>query len=314
MEQVSAARPRRWPRVVASLALVSMAWLSLTGAGIIQGSAPIDVANTTALAESVSVAKIDSAAAAYKAPYSEAISSQAGVAGHYFAFGSHEFGAAPWMLTTTASVTLSTSGDIGGAHAILIGGSKSVGDPDTIMVRGNRVFDAFNTASVVDSAYVVFAFADSAGQFYETSEKWSGEVTFERVSVATNARPVNYGLISYFDNMNQDFVLTDFRLRGVAGANDNVFRVWLRKHQDHGWDYDISGEFGMGNGPDEIVKLVTVQPTDDNLVSGRKFTWKQTGINEAITGSGAEGFYLHIETSVNNALEAGTATFFYTTP
>ena len=37
-------------------------------------------------------------------------------------------------------------------------------------------------------------------------------------------------------------------------------------------------------------------------------------INEAITGSGAEGFYLHIETSVNNALEAGTATFFYTTP
>lgn len=311
MEQVSAARPRRWPRALASLALVSMAWLSLTGAGILQGSAPLDVANTAAIAESVSVAVTDSVAAEFKIPMPGVATSQSGVAGNYWTYGWYEIKGSIYNMATTASTTFGDAGEVGGAHLFVISGTPSA--DDTLRVFGTKVVDTFGVAAVLDTSFIYMSNADTAGTYYETPEKWAGTVDIERVD-ATGNRSVNIGFASYFDNANQDFTLTDFSMVALAGANDSGFNAWVRKHQTTGWTYDsVPSVFEALKYPQAgLIKIGDTQPTNNDLVSGKNLKWKQTGIGLFIEGSGSEGLIAQQKTTVNNSLEPSTFMIWYT--
>lgn len=200
------------------------------------------------------------------------------------------------------------------AHASLIaagvgtatGGSGAV----TIVVTGTSIDDEGNRDAGGSEVIVADITGMATDQYFETTLKWLGTVTYTLTVGATGhtlyAADFNYGFAKYEDLGNTNFSITLLECVGRAGANDTGFNIRLFYHNPADWTY---AETGFIPGPtagnaSELANMNTDHSTEQNLVSGDPFAYKRTDLNQDIEGDNGEGIVIEITTSGGKAVEA----------
>ena len=252
---------------------------------------------------------VQTASAALNTFKDYSFSSPSGGSGVYYVGGFYKYSAADANLNQgSTTVNLGTANIAYGAHAFLVAGAAGTASGGSgaviITVTGTSITDA-GARSAADSETIVSDItAMSTDEYFETTKKWIGQVTYTLDVGATGhtayAADFNYGFVKYEDMGNIDFTVTQFEITGRAGANDASFNVKLYKHTSSGWTYDAAAFVPT---PTTIVALQTDYNTEYQLANGEAFAYKRTGLSTAVTGSGSEGVIIEITTGANNAVE-----------
>lgn len=213
--------------------------------------------------------------------------------------------------------TTQTEGDTNGthaAHASLIasgpgtatGGSGAV----TIVVSGTSIDDSSNRVTSDSEVIVADITAMSTDQYFETSKKWLGTITYTLTVGATGhtayAADFNYGLSKYEDIGNTNFSITFFEYVGRAGANDTGFNVRLIHHNAADWTYAATGFVPGPTAGDasELANMNTTHGVEKVLNNDDPFAYKRDDLNQDIAGDNGEGIIIEITTSTNRAVES----------
>lgn len=217
------------------------------------------------------------------------------IAGYYDAPVTHA------ILTIGGSVTqvFGGSNHAHGAHAFCV--ASGAGGTDLVLtVSGTSITD--KAVRNAGDSEVIVADTDAAAtnQYFETSKKWIGEITYT-LTGAAGAFTFNYGLCKYEDAGNRNFRVTDLEVIGRAGANDSGFNIGLLHHKSSGWTYHATA-FVPGTG--FLYDMNTDYNTEIDLANNEYFAWKRVSVDKDINGSGNEGVLLKIITSSNNAVES----------
>ena len=204
--------------------------------------------------------------------------------------------------------TLGTANIAYAAHASLVaaaagtatGGSGAV----TIIVSGTSIDDEANRSAGDSETIVADITAMSTDEYFETSKKWIGQVTYTLTVGATGhtayAADFNYGFSKYEDFGNQAFSITSLECVGLAGASDAGFNIRLFHHNSAGWTYAASGFVPGGT---VLANMNTDHSTEQDLANGDPFAYKRTDLNTDISGDSGEGLILEVTTSANKAVE-----------
>ena len=210
------------------------------------------------------------------------------------------------LSNASPAITYGGANDSIAAHAFIVAAVSGITDgTDLILtVSGTSINDSGVRTTLDTEVIVSDATAASTDEYFETTKKWLGTVTFTLTSTGgvTFAFDFNYGFCKYEDWGNRDFTLTDVEAIGFAGANDSDLDIILLLHRTTGWTYSAAA-FTPVSVANKIVSLVGDHGIDDQITSGSHFAWKRAGLAQAIIGSGSEGYLLLINSSVNNALE-----------
>jgi len=221
---------------------------------------------------------------------------------HYFA-GYYEAPAAHVVLTIGGAVTqtLGTAGEAKGAHVFCVA-SGAGGANLVLTVTGVSITDA-GVKNDSDSEIIV-ADTDQAStdEYFETSKKWLGQVTFTLTGSA-GAFTFNYGFCKYEDFGNRNFTITDFEITGHGGASETGLDIQLLHHKATGWTYSAAA-FVPGNG--SVVDSATDYGTNNNLTNNEDFAYKRASLSTAVDGSNSEGVVVLITTAVNNSISSAS--------
>lgn len=140
--------------------------------------------------------------------------------------------------------------------------------------------------------------------YFETSEKFSGEITFELYVVSgsptTYSLDFNYGYSKYEDAADIDFTVMAFEAVWQGNANGNSLDIELLHHKTDGWTYAATG-FEAGNG--NICKKSTDMALAGDTTDGKSGSYKRVGLNQFIDGNGSEGVLIKVTTSGNNTIQ-----------
>jgi len=222
-----------------------------------------------------------------------------------YAAGYYDAPAADADLTqANLTQTLGTANKSEAAHAFIVasGAGSTDGSDLVITVTGISITDA-GVRNASDSEVIVAdATAMSTDEYFETTKKWLGQVTYTLSSTAgsTYAATFNYGFCKYDDFGNRDFKVTDFEAVGLAGANDTDVDIILFHHSSTGWTYSAAAFVPGGT---KICQLSTDHSDDDKLVVSEHFAYKRAALSTSVNGSDAEGVIALITSSANNAIE-----------
>jgi len=231
--------------------------------------------------------------------------SDVGTAATHWLAGFYNAPAADVTLTIGGSVTQTygTVEDCVAAHAFCV--ASGAGGTDLVLtVSGISITDAGVKNGADSEVIVADTDAASANQYFETSKKWLGRVTYT-LTGAAGAFTFNYGFCKYEDFGNRDFTITDFEVTGHGGATETGLDIQLLKHSSSGWTYSAAAFVPGGT---SIVDLNTDHGTDGNdLSNNMDFAYKRASLSEAISGSGSEGLVIRMDTAVNNSVTFATA-------
>ena len=227
-----------------------------------------------------------------------AFTSPAGSSGTFYFDGYYLFASS--NNDFSPSTTLGSANNPYSAHFMIVLGEITV-DELTIRVSGTTIDDN-GTRTASNTADIVIPNATAANSYFETPEKWIGQVSIEAVS--GTAKNCNYGFCKYWDNQNSDFTVTGLETTWLAGANDTGADIRLLHHKATGWTYNAGAE---PTPPTAIAAMATDLVTEKNLVNGQEGAWKRTNLSTDIEGSGSEGIIWQFITSANKAFELGNA-------
>lgn len=221
---------------------------------------------------------------------------------HYLA-GFYDAPVTDVTLTIGGTVT-QTYGNIGGikaAHAFCV--ASGAGGIDLVLtVTGISITDA-GVRNDADSEIIV-ADTDAAitDQYFETSKKWLGQVTYT-LTGAAGAFTFNYGFCKYEDFGNRTFMVTDFEAVLHAGANATAVDIELMHHETTGWTYS-AGAFEPGGLI--LADLNTdYSATNDDLDNTEYGAYKRSGLSGAVDGADNEGVLIKVTSAVNNSISYG---------
>lgn len=228
-----------------------------------------------------------------------------GASGDYFAAGFYDCPVTDANLTQAS--TTQTHGSANGsaaAHAIVVAGAAGSTDgADLVLTVTGVSIDDSGVRTVGDSEIVVAdCTASITNQFYQTTKKWLGQITYTLSSASGTAfnYDFNYGYAAYEDFANNDFLLDNFSFEWLAAANDAGFDIEVHHHKSTGWTYHATAFTGEGT---SIYKMSDDHSTNRELINGQYGKWKRTGLSVAVDGSDSEGLVIHVTTSVNNSLQ-----------
>jgi hypothetical protein len=237
--------------------------------------------------------------------------SPGGGSGVFFAAGFYDFPATDANLTQASTTqTLGTANHPYYAHASLVAAAAGTASGGAgaveIEVSGTSVDDNGVRMAVDTEVIVADITAMATDQYFETTKKWIGQVTYTLQNAGgstqtTFAADFNYGFAKYEDAQNTDFEITSFEFVGRAGGNDAGFNVELCEHTAVGWTYSAAA-FAAGVTP-PIVDAAAIWSTESDLINGDHFAFRKLDLSTQISGSGAEGFLVRVTTTTNNAVE-----------
>jgi hypothetical protein len=226
-----------------------------------------------------------------------------GNAGTHYIGGFYEAPAAHVVLTIggTVTQTYGTAGRMKAAHAFAV--ASGAGGTDLVLtVTGISITDAGVRNDADSEILVADADAATTDQYFETTKKWLGQVTYT-LTGAAGAFTFNYGFAKYDDFGNRDFIITDFEAVIQGSASETGFDIELLKHTTTGWTYSAAA-FTPGNNT-ICSSLTDFSATNDNTVADEYFAYKRTGLNTSVSGSGVEGILMKAITAVNNSVRYG---------
>jgi len=225
--------------------------------------------------------------------------------GSFYLYGYYDCPAADSNLTQASTTqAYGTANSSYAAHAIVVAAAAGVTDGSDLVltVTGTSITDGgVRTAS--DSEIVVADCASSAtDQYYETSKKWLGTVTYTLTSSGGAAYnyDFNYGFATYNDVGNTDFDIKAINFEWLGGATDTGFNITVSKHSSLGWTYHATAFVAGGA---TLYDLATDHGPEDNIVTGEYGKWRRVGLSDSVDGSGSEGLIVNITTTVNNSIE-----------
>ena len=237
--------------------------------------------------------------------------SPAGGSGTFYVAGWHDWSVLDANLTQVSPTVTHGSADIAHAgHAGLVAGGAGATDAGTvsIVVSGTSIDDDGNRSAADSETIVADITAMALNQYFETTKKWIGQVTYTLTGAggaATFNADFNYGLSKYEDFGNQDFTITLLECVGLAGASDTSFNIRLFHHNSADWTYAASGFVPGPTAGDtsELANMNTDHSTEQNLANDEFFAYKRTNLNTDVAGSSGEGLILEVTTGANRAVE-----------
>lgn len=216
--------------------------------------------------------------------------------GDVYLGGFYKYAAAEAALTQGGTQTFGDADNPHGAKAFaVIGSAGTDGTTVTLTVSGDSI-DASGTLTLGDSEILVSAApgALSANDYFETSKRWVGEVTYTLTTDGVNANMnFNYGLCAY-EEMVEAVDLTSLDVSGMANVNDAGFSVALIHHNKTGFVHS-AGAFSPGT---VVADYATDYGTYGELVADEAFAWKRSGAPLASVAAG-EGVMFMVTQSVN---------------
>jgi len=222
-----------------------------------------------------------------------------GSSGTTYADGWYEFGASDNDFNS--SITLGTANKSEAAHFFLVQAAGGGGGTDTVIrITGTTINDN-GTRATGQTVDVTVDDAGSVGDYYETTEKWLGQVTIVKLSGPDLL--MNYGFVKYWDNNNSDFKVNGLEATWLGGANDAGTDIILRHHKSTGWTYNNGA---APTPPTALAQMTIDHSTDSQTRNGENHAWKRVNLNTAVEGSGSEGMIIEIITTANKAFEGGT--------
>lgn len=229
--------------------------------------------------------------------------------GIHYAYGFYDAPATSIALTQAS--TTQTHGSVNqpyGAHAFIVAaaiGSATGGTGAVIIkVTGTSVTDAGVRVAADTETIVADITAMATDDYFETAKKWVGQITFTLDVGATGhtayAATFNYGLCKYEDWGNRKIKLTDFEIKGIAGAADTGVDIELLPHVPINWTYNATA-FVPGDGA--LLSMLTDYGAESDLTNGEPFSYKRAGLSTVINGDANEGFIVRTTTGANNSIE-----------
>ena len=189
------------------------------------------------------------------------------------------------------------------AHAFcVLGGAGTTDGSDMIItVSGTSITDAGVRTGTDSQVLVADCTAGATDQYYETSKKWIGQITYTVTSTAGGTFTVdfNYGFCKYEDFGNRSFTLTDFEAVGLCNVDDNSFNIEIMHHKATGWTYSAAAFVA---GAEVFANMNTIHGTEQDPDDSEYFAFKRASMTEAINGADSEGVIIRITTSVNNSI------------
>lgn len=184
------------------------------------------------------------------------------------------------------------------AHVLFVQAAGASGGVDTVVRVSGTTIDDDGTRTTGVNVDVSIDDAGAAGTYYETSEKWIGQVTLTKQSGPDLL--CNYGFCKYWDNNNNDFRIIGIEVTGRAGANDTNPNVFLRHHKATGWTYNNAA---APTPPAAVVNMNTDHNTEIQYRIGQNFAWKRSNLLENVTGGNGEGTIIEWFTGANKSVD-----------
>ena len=230
--------------------------------------------------------------------------SRTAAAGEYFLGGYYDYSVADANLTESLlTVVHGVANHPYGAHAFIVAGGVGVTDGSDLVltVSGTSVTDDGVETPADSEVVVVDATAVALNEYYETTLKWIGTITYTLSSTAgvTFNFDFNYGYAKYEDFNNTNVTLRGVEFEGLANAGDTGFNIEALHHNSTGWTYSAAA-FQAGNTP--VGDMNTDYSTAKDLTAGEQFAWKRTDFSEAIASSNSEGLIIRVTTGTVNSV------------
>ncbi len=198
------------------------------------------------------------------------------------------------------SITFGTVNVSYAAHFFLVQAAGASGGVDTVIrVTGTTIDDNGNRTTGVNVDITVDD-AGAAGTYYETTEKWLGQVT-----VAKQSGPdllCNYGYAKYWDNNNTDFKVVGVEATWLGAKNDANPDIHLHHHKSTGWTYNAGS---APTSPTEIATMNGDHVTEIQIAVDQEGAWKRTNLSTDIMGSNGEGTIIELTTTTNRTYAIG---------
>ncbi len=174
------------------------------------------------------------------------------------------------------------------------------GGTDTVIrINGTTIDDQGNRATGVNVDLTVDD-AGAAGTYYETTEKWIGQVTISVLSGPDLL--MNYGFCKYWDNNNTAFKIAGIEATWLGAKNDATPDIELRHHKTTGWTYNAGA---APTPPSVIASMATDHNTEIQIATAQEGAWKRDNLNTNIDGANGEGTIIELTTSTNRTYAIG---------
>lgn len=222
-----------------------------------------------------------------------------GNAGTFYIGGHYAYASADANLTIGGAVTqtFGSANEAHGSHAFAV--ASGAGGTDLVLtVTGVSITDAGVKNDTDSEVIVPDADAASTNQYFETSKKWLGQITYT-LSGSAGTFDFNYGFVKYEDFGNKDFMITDFEATGEARANETGLNIELLYHEATAFIYDAAAFIPNQTA---LISLATDYGTNNDVASGDGFAYKRTGMSTIVNGNDSEGIIIRITTAVNNSI------------
>ena len=206
--------------------------------------------------------------------------------------GFYEFGAADWTPSGGAQAFGSANQPYAAHAMIVLGGSST---DMVVRVTGTSITDA--GARVTSDTQDLTTSGGSANDYFETTKKWIGAVSFSLQSVTSV--DANYGFVKYWDRGNTDFTISGLECLWLANKTDSSFDIDLIHHKTTGWTYNAAAE----PDPPLLQTMTTTHSTESDNTAGEHGAWKLTGLSQAVSGSTVEGILFRVTKGSVNTLD-----------
>lgn len=221
-------------------------------------------------------------------------SSPFGSTGTFHDLGFYEYASTPNNFSPV--INFGSANVARGAHLSLVTGAVP-GDDVTITVTGNSIND-LGVGVIGDTATIFIPSGTPIDSYFETPEKWNGEITIE----TTGGTPIlcNYLFSKYWDNANSRYTVRGIDLTWRGGANTSLANIRLQHHKAEGWTYQ-AGDQALP--PDPIGDMVSDNAPDNAIGNNAQGAWKRTNFLVVVAGDQAEGILLAFDSPANNTFE-----------
>ncbi len=188
-----------------------------------------------------------------------------------------------------------------GGHLFIVTGEVPV-DEVTITITGTSVTDELGPAQTSNFETIVIPALTPVNTYFQTDVKWICEIQIE----TTSGTPINcnYGGAKYWDNLNRDFTITAIEATWMGGAADTTADLHVIHHKATGWTYTS----GSAIPPAPIFSHKDDYGVASATALNIEGAWKRTGLTTFVEGTGGEGIFIGVTSSIQKSFDMGMIT------
>ncbi len=218
--------------------------------------------------------------------------------------GYYEFPATASTFPTGSPVDFGRADNSYAAHVMFVTGATAVGDI-ILTITGDIITDS--TVGAPGSATLTIPSGTVADTYFETPEKWLGEVTIE--TTTGTAISCNYGFCKYWDNSNTDFTVNGGEALWMGDFTGETINIELLHHKATGWTYHATAE---PTTPTPLTSMADAHGDNVEVTSNDYGCFKRVPVTPTeVAGSASEGVLVRLTQSRAACIEYGQLTMGY---